>query len=1356
MEHCPDRDLFERLLNNRLDDIELDLLDRHVRGCASCQQALEELSDDTIWSLPFSAALPGLANDPPGRTVAPMDGANQHASQRVPTVPGYEITGELGRGGMGVVYRAFDEKRGVVVALKVLKRAHPSAILRFKQEFRALADVSHPNLVALYELTADGPNWFFTMELVEGVDFLTFVRSGTDPLALVPETKEYLGPPSPQSPSAFGMARDAADDTATFDLKGVRTGRGVQPQHVFSLSPAVLARLRIALMQLAEGIAVLHEAGKLHRDLKPSNVLVTRQGRLVILDFGLAADLGASGLHHSLLPYVLGTSAYMAPEQAAGLAVSPASDWYSLGSMLYEVLIGHTPFLGRTHEVLMDKQRFEPPAASEMAPGVPHDLSSLCVDLLRRDPARRPTGRDVLRRLGSKTGKPRLPIPLPPSPNQFAPLVGRGRELEALEIAFADVARGRTVVLYLHGPSGVGKTALVRRFLDDLIGRDQAIVLAGRCYEQESVPYKALDSVVDALSRYLQRLPLLEAQALLPRDIRSLVRVFPTLAEAEAVATAPGPAAVPDPQELRRRAFRALRELLVRLGDRRPLVLAIDDLQWGDSDSAVLLSELLRPPDAPQILLLGCYRSDAAATSPLLRALLKDHEGAGPTTDRRVLALGTLEPADAENLALYLLGSEDQAACGHAVAIARESGGNPFFVAELVRYVQADTGLLNRLSGANEVAFDEVLWARVRRLPEQARRLLEVVAVSGRPLGQTDASRAAELNGGELKALALLRSGRLIRSTGPAERAEIETYHDRVREAVVAHVPPAALEGHHRRLALVLESSGRADPEVLAVHFHGCRENARAGMYYAQAAAQAAEALAFDRAAKLYRLALELRPGDEADERRLRVGLADALANAGRGPEAAREYLAAAAGASVAETLERRRCAAIQYLISGHIDEGLAQLGAVLNSVGMTLPASPRRAIVSLILNRIKIRLRGLHFRLRDASQISAEELTRVDICWAAASGLGILDPIRAADFQARCLLLALRAGDAYRIGRALCFEAGFVLAAGGRSERRAAKIVRAAEQIAQQLENPHLQGGVFLSHGTVAYLTGRWKQASELLDQAGVIFRTRCTGMTWEIDWSILFSLWSLQFRGELPELGRRWPVVLKEALERGDRHMVTNLNTFLMSTLRLAADDPDGAEATLRSTLDPRTDQGFYVQHNEWFGAEVQIRLYRGDGTGAWNFLTTRYAPPLFRSHRMRMQKTRVFFHERRARCALAAAVGAAHPGPLWRSALRDARRLEREGMPWSKALSLPIRAGIAAARGDRSRAATLFTEAVKQLEAVDMNLYAAASRRRLGEILGGDQGRAQLERADSWMNQQGIRNPARMADVFAPVVA
>ena len=124
-------------------------------------------------------------------------------------------------------------------------------------------------------------------------------------------------------------------------------------------------------------------------------------------------------------------------------------------------------------------------------------------------------------------------------------------------------------------------------------------------------------------------------------------------------------------------------------------------------------------------------------------------------------------------------------------------------------------------------------------------------------------------------------------------------------------------------------------------------------------------------------------------------------------------------------------------------------------------------------------------------------------------------------------------------------------------------------------------------------------------------------------------------------------------------------------MSTLRLASDDPELAEATLRQALGQWTQRGFHIQHNEWFGAEVQIRQYRGDRVGAWKFFSTQYAPSLARSHLTRIQRIRIFFYERRARCALAAAFETADPGPLLRAAERDARRLDREGMAWSRAL-------------------------------------------------------------------------------------
>jgi len=1250
-----------------------------------------------------------------------------------PDVPGYEILDVLGSGGIGVVYRALDKNRGAKVALKAVRQENPAAILRFKQEFRGLLEVVHTNLVRLYELIFHDSGWYIVMELVEGVDFLGYVRG--DPCT-----------------AADDLRRTALKTTEVHDSL---TSVAPEPGHLGpaqALKPLASAnrmRLRNALLQLARGIASVHDAGKLHRDIKPSNVLVTPGGRVVLLDL-LVTDLGHQELTQPSEGHALGTAAYMSPEQAAGMKVSASSDWYSMGVMLYEALNGRLPFLGSPLEVMMDKQRFDPPPPLELVPDLPDDLAALCVDLLRRDPSTRPTGHDILRRLG---GGPDLDqgSGLPSSLGQL-PLVGRERHRCVLHDAFAAVREGRTVILQVHGPSGAGKSILVQQYLDDLIEGGEDVVLAGRCYQQESVPYKALDATVDMLARYLTSLPPAEARALLPRDLGALARVFPALRRVEAIAEAPRRAVeVPDPQESRRRAFTALRELLARLGDHRPLVVSIDDAQWGDLDSATLLAEGLRPPDPPLLLLVASYRSEDRENSPFVRAL----EGLEGRTDhavqRRELLVEALTPAESRELALTLIGRAGPEALARAEDVARESGGNPFFVGELVRHVLAGEDPLGARGSAAEVGLDDVLWTRILRLPEEARLLLEVVAISGRPLREADACRCVEGLVDGRSALALLRSGRLVRGVSGTDE-EIETYHDRIRETVVARLGPEALRGHHRRLAVALEASGRADPEVLGAHFCGAGEAEKAGSYFAAAAVRAAYALAFDRAAKLYRLALEVPPADAGAVRQLHAALGDALANAGRGAEAARAYLEATEGATVAEALELRRRAALQYLISGHIDEGLAALRSVLGAVGMQLPATPQVAFLSLLWRRALLKLRGLAYRRRDPSEISPADLTRIDVCWSAATGLSVVDWIRGADFQVRCLLLALRAGERSRIARSLAMEAAHSATGGLRCRSRTANLLAAAEQLARQADDAYPLGMVALASGTAAYLEGNWKEAHVHCDRACVIFRERCTGVHWERDTASAFGLWALSHMGEIAELGRQGPRLLAEARDRGDRYAVMNLSTYLLSIVRLAADESELARDEVGQAIAHWSRGGYHVQHNDQAWGMAQIELYAGRGGAAWDLITWNW-PALSRSLLLHVQFVRVAMWQLRARCALAAAEGCNEPEPLLRTAAADARRLESEATPWSQAAARLVRAALAWNRGDDVAAADLLTEAAGRFDANTMALCAAAARRRLGVLVGGDRGAALITAADTWMRSQEIRHPGRMTEVYAP---
>ncbi len=1411
---CLSPDLLVAYHEGRLDAHRRASLEQHLSGCPECSSRVESLAHPGA-DLEYTLALNGPKPDrqgadeptvavtgrrrdpvvlPQGATVAsgePKGAAAPGREEGRTPEPGsrlgpYLLLGPLGAGGMGVVYEAFDEERNARVALKILPRTDARTLYLFKREFRALADLFHPNLVTLYEFGCEAGHWFFTMERLDGVDFLAYVRPRTpgardgpasanqlastvrdDPSSPEPAPTEPVSLPS-NPPEQLPSTRQAqGEDLEDTEREPVQAGPGV----VGGRSPRVLdvERLRPAVRQLAEGVEALHGAGKLHRDLKPSNVMVTRQGRVVLLDFGLIAELAApsfvdapaaeadeSPSHYgsgSSAGEVAGTLSYMAPEQALGEPLTEAADWYAVGVMLYESLTGRRPFVGSSLTQIREKLSNDPTPPRQLNPAAPADLDALCTDLLRRRPEERPTGPEVLRRLGTS------PAASPPRGDRApalrrAPFVGREQEMAVLEDAYRAVKSGRDVTMLAHGVSGAGKSALFQRFVEMRPAADAAVVLAGRCYEQESVPYKALDSLVDALARHLRRLSPEEAAALMPRDAAALARVFPVF---NFVAAASGEKTALDAQELRRRAFAALRALLARIAARRPLILAIDDLQWGDVDSALLLVDLLRPPDPPPLLLLVAYRSEYATTSPCLRTLLGAWSDRNDGADRRELIVEPMRAAESAELALRLLGRDDAEARALAETAARESGGNPYFVLELVEQAAAaaDVGGLARSSG--QIDFDEILWRRIERLPEGSRRLLEAIAVAGRPLTLRCASRAADDDGTAARADAALRSGNLIRGAGPRLDDEVETYHDRIRETVVAHLGPEALRDWHGRLATALEEAGQADVETLAVHLEGAGDPGRAGGYFARAADQAAEALAFERAAGLYRRSITLRPPAGAEARAIRRKLADALANAGRGPEAAGQYLAASEGAERRESIDLQRKAAFQYYMSGHLDEGQAVLRGVLGRVGMALPRTRLGALASLLVHRLRLRLRGLGYRERRARDVPEALLAKIDVSWSVAAGLATKDPIIAPAFQSRNLLLALRAGEPLRLVRALAWEAAHDANGGIATRDRTLALHEAAKEVAQRCDEPYVRGFIELSGSVLAFHAHRWKVGAERGERAATIFREQCTGAAWELGQANTFLLWCMSWMGEYAAMSRRAALILEEAEKKGDLFTGANLGGYIQPLGLLARGEADEPLRLIARNVSPWSRTFYHVQHFTSLMASTPVHLYRGEPAVAYREQLA-HEPAIRGNLILHVQLCRIVAAEMRARAALALAgtSPAADRRRLLGDVERQARRLEREAVPLALAFAGLVRAGLAAFRGSPDAAIAGLGSVATAFDSLDMGHYAAAARWRLGELVAGDEGRSIVENARAWMDGREIKEPARMADALVPQMA
>jgi tetratricopeptide (TPR) repeat protein len=1211
-----------------------------------------------------------------------------------------QVTRKIGEGGMGAVYEAFDAERRTAVALKTILEPDAVGIYGLKNEFRALADVRHPNLVALHELFFDSDHWFFTMDIVDGEPFDRWVRP-----------------------------RGRLDED----------------------------RLRSALAELTRAVKVIHSAGKLHRDLKPSNVLVTPSGRVIVLDFGLVADpqLGGRGQTGSGAMLV-GTPEYMSPEQAAGGRASAASDFYALGVMTYEALSGELPYAGTAGEILASKQWGDPRPL--LAHEGPADLRELTRRLLARDPTARPDAQELATALHfvGEEAPPSAPLPARRA------LLARDAELASLREAYGETLAGRAVVVVVDGESGIGKTALCQTFLDEMRLERRAAVLQGRCYERESLPFKAFDPLMDELTRYLRGLAPDQAAALMPRDVFALAKLFPVLGRVAPIADAP----VRDglaPAELRRRAFDALGELFARIRDRRPLVAYIDDLQWMDADSAALLRHLLLSRDPVPALLIVSHRSDDGSRGPLMQQVLVAAAANRLLAVRRV-RLGPLPLERTEELASSWLGAAS-AEPELAQAIARESRGSPFFVVELARFVRSTPAETH-----TELSLSAVVAARLAALSSAARTLLEALALAGRPLPFEAMLGVAAASHEDVDDL---RAAQFVRGIESGGQRLIDCYHDRIRENVSAGLSAARTRLLYGALAQALAADRKADPELVSRCLEGAGEAEAAARYACIAADAALAAMAFEHAAACYRKAIALGSADATRRCALLTALGVALENAGRGPEAADAYQQAAQLSTGDTRVDLRRRAAEQLLATGHVAEGTELLERVCEELGLRLPATMFSAFVSLLWTRSLLRLRSLDQSLPEpassgspaavaprAHARSSPDATsqRLETARSIVTGLIGYLPVHAASVASRYLLMALDTEDVSHRVRSLGFNA-YVHTLIAPTSGRATTLLAHMNQLSAHDASPELVGFAALMNGAVAYHRNRFRDARRHLCDAVSNLRA-CAAVEWELDCAHIYDQMSAYGCGDYADLARTTPALAEEARRRGRLWAYTMLSGFAAAPAWLTPDDPDGYRAQLAEVkLHWRPSEKPLWPDYVLLMGETMLAIYAGEPKAAFDLLAAHH------EIYSRSQLTRgsgigssgYAFHRSRAAAGTLRSAAAATSPALRRAAIETLEQsmatLRAHGIERSLGMAHAIEAALALERADRPAALDALSRADEHFEAGDTVILAASARLRLGELTGGERGDALIRTAEARLRAESVQNIEAMVELHCP---
>jgi predicted ATPase len=967
----------------------------------------------------------------------------------------YQIERLIGHGAHKEVYLAHDATldREVAVALIQIGAIGDDRAERIRREAQAMGRLpAHPHVVTVYDAGEEAGRPYIVEEYVAG---------GT-----------------------------------VADLLAENPGRPL------SIERAV----RIAA-EMCAALAHAHAHGIVHRDLKPANVWLDAAGSAKLGDFGLVAALRRTGdatvARLTQEGGLVGTLAYIAPEQALGRPPDPRADLYSLGAMLYELTTGRAPFAGDDALVIISQHLRTPPVAPAwLNAEVPRALDALVLGLLAKDPVDRPANADdvgaALAALQARRASPAPSVETTPNPlDRLARGVHVGREREVEELcALADLAfAGRGQLVLITGDAGIGKTRLAEELTTYGHLRD-ALVLWGRCYGHAGAPpYWPWVQIVRAYT--VDHDPAALAAAMGPgaADIAQMV--------SEVGRRLPGLERPPDlaPEQARFRLFDSVTAFLVNAARREPLVIVLDDLHSADLPSLLLLEFLARElPDA-RVLVLGTYRDVETSPGQSLTRVLGELARTHPP---RRIVLGGLTRSEVGRYIAMTAGLDPSP--GLVDAVHDKTEGNPLFVCEVVRLLSADDRLEHfDEAPAGDVTIPhevrDVLARRLDRLSETCRAALEVAAVIGR-----------EFHLRVLLAVAGVPREHLLDVLHEAEQARVVTTiapglyrfsHVLVGDALAEAVPAGRRAELHLRIGAALEDlfADRLEPRLteLAHHFLAAAPagDLDAGLRYATAAAEhAAARLAHEEAGRLYERALravELAGTDGVRRCDLLLALGGAHEHAGAVRAARSAFRSAAEDARQLGSPERLARAALGFAGARATyatvdDEVVVLLEEALAALGSADEAIRARLLARLAMELYFAPAPERRTTLADEALATARRLgDPATLAYAlTARHAALWDPSGAEERVAiarEVVALAERAGDQELAleghGRSVAglLELGDVVAA------RAS--IAAHGRLAQELRHPY---GLWQAHSwraMQALLAGRFAEATELAQAA-------------------------------------------------------------------------------------------------------------------------------------------------------------------------------------------------------------------------------------------------------------------------------